>query len=63
MVLLYKTLFKLYDDTKHDEYYFDIIQEKDRQLKRQRDEYEKRISELKQQVQNLQDKIAFKLSA
>lgn len=40
-----------------DEYYFDIIQEKDRQLKRQRDEYEKRISELNQQVQNLQDKI------
>ena len=33
------------------------IQEKDRQLKRQRDEYEKRISELNQQVQNLQDKI------
>ena len=45
------------DEKCSDEYYFDIIQEKDRQLKRQRDEYEKRISELNQQVQNLQDKI------
>ena len=45
------------EDKYSDKYYFDIIQEKDKQLKRQRDEYEKRISELNQQVQNLQDKI------
>ena len=48
---------KIEENNNSDEYYFDIIQEKDRQLKRQKDEYEKRISELNQQVQNLQDKI------